>query len=38
MRDQEVASYKIPEAIEVMDELPRNPVGKVDKNALAESR
>ena len=37
MRDQEVASYKIPEEIEVMEELPRNPVGKVDKNALAES-
>lgn len=36
MRDKKVASYKIPEAIRTIDQLPRNPVGKVDKPALRD--
>ena len=36
LRDQGVASYKLPERLEAVDELPRNPVGKVTKNELRE--
>ena len=31
---QQIASYKLPERIEVRDELPRNPVGKILKRQL----
>jgi len=34
MRSAEVASYKLPERLEVIDTLPRNPVGKVVKPEL----
>ncbi len=34
MRSADVASYKIPERLEVVDTLPRNPVGKVVKPEL----
>ena len=36
MRSAEVASYKIPERIELIESLPRNPVGKVVKPELRE--
>lgn len=34
VRDQGVASYKLPERLELIDALPRNPVGKVTKTEL----
>ncbi len=34
MREAEVASYKLPERLELIDALPRNPVGKVVKPEL----
>ncbi len=34
LREQEVASYKLPERLELIDALPRNPVGKVVKPEL----
>ncbi len=34
MREAEVASYKLPEKLELIDALPRNPVGKVVKPEL----
>jgi acyl-CoA synthetase (AMP-forming)/AMP-acid ligase II len=34
LRAQEVASYKLPERMELVDALPRNPVGKVTKSEL----
>lgn len=36
LRDLGVASYKLPERIELIDTLPRNPVGKVTKPELRE--
>lgn len=36
MRSQDVASYKLPERIEMIEALPRNPVGKVVKGDLRE--
>ena len=37
LRDQEeVAAFKWPERLQVVDELPRNPVGKVLKRELRE--
>ncbi len=36
MREHEVASYKHPERLELIDTLPRNPVGKVIKPELRE--
>ncbi len=32
----DVAKYKYPERVEIIDELPRNPAGKVQKNILRE--
>ncbi len=37
VRDQGVASYKLPERLELIDALPRNPVGKVTKTELRAS-
>jgi acyl-CoA synthetase (AMP-forming)/AMP-acid ligase II len=34
LREQQVASFKLPERLEVRDTLPRNPVGKVLKRML----
>jgi acyl-CoA synthetase len=34
LRNLDIATYKLPERIEVVDELPRNPVGKVLKREL----
>ncbi|WP_279581479.1 AMP-binding enzyme [Fodinicola feengrottensis] len=34
LREQRVASYKLPERLEIVDALPRNPVGKVLKREL----
>ena len=34
LRSSGVASYKLPERIEIVDTLPRNPVGKVLKTEL----
>lgn len=34
LRDKRIASYKLPERLEVRDELPRNPVGKILKREL----
>jgi acyl-CoA synthetase (AMP-forming)/AMP-acid ligase II len=31
---EEIANYKVPRAIELVDELPVNATGKVEKNAL----
>ncbi len=36
MRSAEVASYKLPERLEIIEALPRNPVGKVVKPQLRE--
>jgi acyl-CoA synthetase (AMP-forming)/AMP-acid ligase II len=36
LKAQEIASYKLPERIEVRDSLPRNPVGKVLKRQLRD--
>lgn len=36
MRAQDVASYKLPERLELIETLPRNPVGKVVKGELRE--
>jgi malonyl-CoA/methylmalonyl-CoA synthetase len=33
----QLASFKLPKAIFVMEELPRNTMGKVQKNALRET-
>jgi acyl-CoA synthetase len=33
---QEIASYKLPERVELRDELPRNPVGKILKRQLRD--
>ena len=32
----EIANYKVPRAIEIVDELPVNATGKVEKNVLRE--
>ncbi len=34
LRGEQIASYKLPERLEVRDALPRNPVGKVLKREL----
>lgn len=34
MRNQGIADYKLPEALLVLDEIPRNPVGKILKREL----
>ena len=34
LRAQEIATYKLPERLEVVDALPRNPVGKILKREL----
>jgi len=36
LRERMIASYKLPERLEVVDALPRNPVGKVLKRELRE--
>ena len=36
LREQEIASYKLPERLEYLDALPRNPVGKVVKPELRQ--
>jgi acyl-CoA synthetase (AMP-forming)/AMP-acid ligase II len=36
LKDKEVASYKLPRKLVVMDALPRNPLGKVLKRVLRE--
>jgi len=36
MRDQSIAIYKLPERLEVIQSIPRNPVGKVLKRELRE--
>ncbi|MER5888185.1 class I adenylate-forming enzyme family protein [Streptomyces sp. NPDC001941] len=36
LRDQRIASYKLPERLELRAELPRNPVGKVLKRELRD--
>ena len=34
LRERQIASFKLPERLEVRDELPRNPVGKILKRLL----
>ncbi|WP_376707713.1 AMP-binding enzyme [Nocardioides alcanivorans] len=36
MRDQGVARYKIPEALEIVEELPKGPSGKILKRSLRD--
>lgn len=36
LRERRIASFKLPERVEVIDALPRNPVGKVMKRELRE--
>jgi len=36
MRDQGVATYKLPERLEVVEAIPRNPVGKILKKELRQ--
>ena len=36
MREEGVATYKLPERLEIIDAIPRNPVGKVIKSTLRE--
>ncbi|MFW5966440.1 MAG: class I adenylate-forming enzyme family protein [Persicimonas sp.] len=37
LRAKEIASYKLPEKFMLADELPRNPVGKIQKDELLET-
>ncbi|MDF9811217.1 class I adenylate-forming enzyme family protein [Streptomyces sp. SPB162] len=37
LKERHIASYKLPERLELRDELPRNPVGKVLKRVLRAS-
>ena len=37
LRAQEIAAYKLPERLAIVDALPRNPVGKILKRQLRES-
>ncbi|PIC82998.1 class I adenylate-forming enzyme family protein [Sporosarcina sp. P1] len=37
LRDKKIASYKLPEHLRIMTELPRNPVGKILKHHLREA-
>jgi len=37
MKDKGIASYKLPERLEVIDAIPRNPVGKILKSELREN-
>ncbi|MEU8383516.1 class I adenylate-forming enzyme family protein [Streptosporangium sp. NPDC048865] len=37
LRDKGIASYKLPERLEVVEALPRNPLGKILKRELKES-
>ncbi|MGQ9485154.1 MAG: hypothetical protein ACUVSA_09335 [Desulfosoma sp.] len=34
MKDQGVATYKLPERLELVEAIPRNPVGKILKKEL----
>ena len=34
MREQKIASFKIPERLEILDELPMGPSRKLDKKVL----
>ena len=36
MKEKGIAIYKIPERLEVIDAIPRNPVGKIIKKILRE--
>jgi non-ribosomal peptide synthetase component E (peptide arylation enzyme) len=36
MREQGIAVYKLPERLKIIDEIPRNPVGKILKTQLRE--
>jgi len=36
MRDQKIAVYKLPERVEIIDAIPRNPVGKIIKVSLRD--
>jgi len=36
MKERGVAVYKLPERMEIIDEIPRNPVGKILKSRLRE--
>jgi len=36
MREQGIGVYKLPERLEIIDEIPRNPVGKIMKTGLRE--
>ena len=36
LRQQKIASFKLPERLEIMDEFPVSPVGKILKRALRE--
>jgi len=36
LREQQIASYKLPERLEVVEALPRNPVGKIVKGDLRD--
>ncbi|MFK8043045.1 class I adenylate-forming enzyme family protein [Congregibacter sp.] len=36
LRDKGVARFKLPERLEIFDELPRNPLGKVTRNVLRD--
>lgn len=37
LKERHIASYKLPERLELRDALPRNPVGKVLKRVLRDS-
>ena len=36
MKEKGIAAYKIPERLELISAIPRNPVGKILKNQLRE--
>lgn len=36
MREKDIAVYKLPEILEIVGQIPRNPVGKIQKNTLRE--
>jgi acyl-CoA synthetase len=36
LRDLRIATFKLPERLEIRDELPRNPLGKILKRELRD--
>ncbi|WFR72152.1 hypothetical protein P9209_27400 [Prescottella defluvii] len=37
LRERKVASFKLPERLEIVESIPRNPVGKIVRRDLREA-